>query len=192
MWSTKHNIRYIVSCLPFLLNRLLKRPIDDTALEEIKAKIDREKVKKARLEQGSGKKAQSSSASTTSVGEASVQRTVSVEAKVQPGDTTKAEVKTENATISVNINLNIQNDSKSLDSNQSLSDVTGTESDAKGEEPVTKVGKVEETHDVGEPMEVEHVDTHMETEDIVTSSTENTQPDRGNLCSERSVILDEI
>ena len=171
-------------------------------MEEVKAKIDREKAKKARLDQSSQTTTPQSSTTATpasplvasskpsteapSSGETAVQRTVSVEADVQTSDVTKTEVKTENATISLSINVNIQRDGKAIASEEVVSDVKSSEKKAKIEEPISKVEELEESCDTGEPMEVEHCSgSHapMETEEAVSSSSGNSEANKGNTIS---------
>lgn len=184
--------------------RILHRAIDDNALEEIKTKIDREKLKKARLEKDSQKTLQSMPSDTrntashrettvpssavpsarestvTQTREAVVQQPVTVKAEVQTVDGTKTEVKAESSTISVNINLNIQNDSKQ--SGQSNKETSPGVDRTKEEEPASKIGKLEVSCDTGEPMEVEHgsgADNLMETEESVIVSSSSDQSAQG-------------
>ena len=158
----------------------------EETLNEISAKIEKEKQRKAKLEQSTNK----SSGVTQSTSEASVQTTVSKPATSDPeqsspqkqGATTTG---ANNSTISLNINVNIQSanpdvvDQSTVQSEKNV----GDQSTSDQGEPLPKVSKVETViPDSTEPMEVEQAESHevvMETEDISGTKTETAVEETG-------------
>lgn len=154
-------------------------------LEEIKKKIENDKARKAKLavvtpsssnqalKQEPDKVQKDSQEPDSSPPAKTLRHSSSVEAEVQTsgGDVTK--IVTEGASISLNINLNIQNDGKPIKSEQPQSEVSGSDGEKQTDASSNVIGQTERSPDVGEPMEVEHsaVDQHMETEEVSSSTT---------------------
>jgi len=155
-------------------------------LEEIKTKIENDKAKKAKLagvtpssssqalKQEPDKLQRDSQEPDSSPPAKTLRQSRSVEAEVQTsgGDVTK--VVTEGASISLNINLNIQNDGKPIKSEQPQSEVSGSGGEKQVDVPSNVIGQTDRSAYVGEPMEVEHsgiADQHMETEEVSSSTT---------------------
>ncbi|XP_052791163.1 tether containing UBX domain for GLUT4-like [Mya arenaria] len=162
--------------------RLLHRSVEDSVLTEIKTKIEKEKQRKARLAGGPSQQTQPKQSQNeqktdpSSPSGKAVKQSISVETQVQTGESSVAEVKAESTNISLNINLNIQNDGQPIRMSQPPSEEGSPQT--RREEPANKMVRLEESHDVGEPMEVEQVqigENPMETEDVVSSSTETRQ-----------------
>ncbi|WAQ95877.1 ASPC1-like protein [Mya arenaria] len=160
--------------------RLLHRSVEDSVLTEIKTKIEKEKQRKARLAGGPSQQTQPKQSQNeqktdpSSPSGKAVKQSISVETQVQTGESSVAEVKAESTNISLNINLNIQNDGQPIRMSQPPSEEGSPQT--RREEPANKMVRLEESHDVGEPMEVEQVqigENPMETEDSARQNAVN-------------------